>query len=483
MSTTQKVTGILAGGIAITFSLTSCNSERKPEKPNIVFIFADDMTFRSINSLGNSEVQAPNIDYLVRNGTTFTHTYNMGGWNGAICVASRAQLITGSFIWRAQKEDGMMRKDSVLHRPLWGNLMKEAGYETYFTGKWHIREDVAKVFDHVVHERPGMPNQTEIGYNRPLSSNDTTWRAWDTTNGGHWKGGKHWSEVLGDDAVSYLESASAIEKPFFMYLAFNAPHDPRQSPRSFIEKYPLENISVPVNFQPLYPDKELIGCGEDLRDEMLAPFPRTEYAIKVNRQEYYALITHMDQQIGRILEAIKKTGKENNTYIIFTADNGLNIGEQGLMGKQNMYECSMRVPFIIVGPDIPKDKKVDADIYLQDAMATSLELAGVEKPAFIDFNSILKLARGEETVSQYPAIYGCYMDFQRMIRKDGYKLIVYPGAKKMLLYEVNTDPMEMNNLAEKPDYKEKRKTLFLDLIALQKEMNDPLDLTTIFPVE
>ena len=314
-----------------------------------------------------------------------------------------------------------------------------------------------------------------------LVQSDTVWRPWDKANGGYWKGGKHWSEVLGDDAITYLDSAALKDEPFFMYLAFNAPHDPRQSPRSFIEKYSLDDISVPPNFLPLYPDKELIGCGEDLRDEKLAPFPRTAYAIKVHRREYYALITHLDQQIGRILEAIKKSGKEDNTYIFFTADQGIAIGEKGLMGKQNMYDCSMRVPFVVVGPGIPKNKKVDADIYLQDVVPATLELAGAEKPDYIDFTSMMPLARGEEQKSHYPSIYGGYIDFQRMIRKDGYKLIVYPNAKKMLLYDENNDPWEINDLAGKPEFQDRRKELFDDLVALQKKMDDRLDLTKCFP--
>ncbi|MFV0483294.1 MAG: sulfatase-like hydrolase/transferase, partial [Bacteroidales bacterium] len=404
-------------------------AETLNKKPNILFIFADDQSYNTINALGNKEVITPNLDHLVRSGVSFTHAYNMGAWNGAVCVASRTMLSTGRMVWRANELVPKL-KDSTVVKQLWGNLMKDAGYDTYMAGKWHVATDVGKCYTNLGTVRPGMPPQTPEGYNRPLSESDTTWRAWDKERGGYWQGGKHWSEVLGDETVGFIEKAAKKEKPFFMYIAFNAPHDPRQSPKEFVDMYPLENISVPENFIPEYPYKDDIGCGRKLRDEALAPFPRTENAVKVNRQEYYALITHLDEQIGRIVDALKKSGEMDNTYIFYTADHGLACGEYGLMGKQNMYDCSIRPPLIVIGPDIPKDRRVDCDVYLQDIMPSTLELAGVEKPVYVEFNSLLKQARGERNESEYKAVYGCYTQLQRMVRTDNYKLIVYPKVPK-----------------------------------------------------
>ncbi|MCD6202240.1 MAG: sulfatase-like hydrolase/transferase, partial [Bacteroidales bacterium] len=359
--------------------------------------------------------------------------------------------------------------------------MKKAGYETYMTGKWHVRVKPQRVFDHVMHERPGMPNQTPQGYNRPRSPQDTVWEPWDTIYGGYWKGGKHWSEVLGDDAVHFLHEAAQKENPFFMYLAFNASHDPRQSPRKFVEMYNVDSISLPKSFLPEYPYGEKIGAGRTLRDERLMPFPRTSYAVRVNRLEYNAITTHMDVQIGRILKALKETGEMDHTYIFFTADHGLSIGAHGLAGKQNLYDISIRVPFIVVGPGIPQNKKIHTDIYLQDAMATALHLAGVQKPDFVFFHSILPIINGKRKSSYYPAIYGAYLNYQRMIRKDGYKLIVYPQVPVVLLYDLNKDPDEIEDLAGKAEYRGKVKELFSELEALQKEMKDTLDLGRYFP--
>ena len=341
--------------VLVLSMLVSCRTGELA-KPNILFIFADDQSFHTIHELGNQEVITPTLDELARQGTVFTTAYNMGGWHGAICVASRTMFNTGRFLWSANALETEL--DTLASQgKLWSKEMEKLGYETYFTGKWHVKIDPTDIFNQVGSVRGGMPNQVPEGYNRPLDENDWEWTPWDTTFGGFWKGGTHWSEVVANETMDFLETASETEDPFFMYIAFNAPHDPRQSPKAYVDMYALENIGLPASFLPEYPFKDEIGCGPALRDERLAPFPRTEYAVKVNRQEYYAIITHMDAQIGRILDKLEETGQADNTYIFFSADHGLSVGQHGLIGKQNMYDHSLRPPLIVVGPDIPKGKK------------------------------------------------------------------------------------------------------------------------------
>ncbi|MCF6334002.1 MAG: sulfatase-like hydrolase/transferase [Draconibacterium sp.] len=451
-----------------------------PEKPNILFIFADDQTYLGVHALGNNEVITPNLDKLAESGVTFTHTYNMGGWNGAICVASRAMLNTGRFIWRAkasEKNYPAMKENGQF----WSLLMKNAGYDTYMTGKWHVKQGANTIFQTAKDIRPGMPKSVPEAYNRPQSPGDTTWLPWLKKYGGYWEGGKHWSEVVGDNAIEFLDSAKKSKNPFFMYLAFNAPHDPRQSPKKYVDMYPLENVSVPKSFLPLYPYKDSIGCGPGLRDERLAPFPRTEYSIKVHRQEYYAIITHMDYQIGRIIAHLKETNQDKNTYIIFSADHGLSLGNHGLVGKQNMYDCSMRVPLIVVGPNIPENEKRDMQVYLQDIMATSLDLARIEKPEYVEFNSLLPMINKEVNVSSYPEIYGAYINFQRMVRTEKFKMIIYPRAKKILLFDLVNDPEEMNDLDGNAEYANVKKELIEKFKKQQEIMDDQLDLHPFFP--
>ncbi len=453
------------------FAAHGSAQENSPKQPNILFLFTDDQCFDTIAELGNTEVITPNLDSLARRGVSFSNAYNMGGWNGAICVASRTMMNTGRFIWRAHAVDKKLKAEAEEGR-MFSQLLKAAGYETFVSGKWHVSIDADKIFDHVEHIRPGMPNTVEASYQRPNDKGD--WSPWDTSLGGFWEGGKHWSEVLADDAGSFLDTASKNEQPFFMYLAFNAPHDPRQAPQEFVEKYDRDKILIPQNFLPEYPFMEEMGAGKSLRDEKLAPWPRTQAAVQLHRQEYYALITHLDEQLGKILAELKRTGQADNTYIVMTADHGLACGQHGLLGKQSMFEHSMKAPLLVVGPGIPAGKRIDTPVYVQDFMATALDWAGVAKPAHVEFQSLLPLIRGERE-QQYELIYGAYeKKKQRMVRRGDYKLIHYPAIDKYLMFDVVNDPHELKDLAEAAEHAERLIELKADLLKIMTSMDDPM---------
>ncbi|MDP4625881.1 MAG: sulfatase-like hydrolase/transferase [Akkermansiaceae bacterium] len=460
---------ILTAALALPCILTGA------EKPNVIFIFSDDQCFETIGAHGLADIDTPNLDRLVKEGATFSHAYNMGSWTGAVCVASRTCLNTGASLWKARDALEASKKGE---RKMWSEIMADAGYATYMTGKWHVSVPTSKIFDHTKNVRAGMPKSNNKAYNRPVEGEDpaTAWHPWDKKQGGFWEGGKHWSEVLADDATGYLADAAKSDKPFFMYLAFNAPHDPRQSPKEFIDRYPLDRIKIPENYIAEYPDMGTKGVPK-IRDENLAPYPRTEYAIKVHRQEYFALITHMDEQIGKIFEALEKTGKADNTYIIFTSDHGLAVGHHGLVGKQNMYEDSLRPPFMIMGPGIKGGTVIDAPIYLQDAMATAIEISGQEIPENIDYKSVLPLLDGRRE-KNYDRIFGAYEGTQRTVIDGGWKIIAYPQLGKKKLFNLSKDPMEMNDLAANPEYAAKLSEMSDILEKTMDELGDPMDSLT-----
>lgn len=458
-------------------------------KPNIIFLFTDDQAPDAIAAAaewGNdaSVIQTPNMDRLAADGTRFSRAYNMGAWNGAVCVASRSMLNTGRFLWHARAAEKDRYATMLEGGRMWSQRMKAAGYQTYMSGKWHVESPVGRLFDHVTHVRQGMPSTVPSAYNRPPEGKEDSWLPWDESHGGYWAGGKHWSEVLADDADGFIKQAAAADKPFFMYLAFNAPHDPRQSPREFVERYPLDKIRMPENFLPLNPHHQAMGLGpagpNGMRDETLAPFPRTEIAIKTHRREYYALVTHLDVQIGRILDALESAGIAKNTYVILTADHGLALGRHGLLGKQSMFEHSLRVPFIIRGPGIPRGEVRNARIYLQDAMATTLDLAGADA-AGVDFKSVMPLVRNERKI-QYESIYGAFeAKSQRAVIDGDDKLVLYPATRTALLFNLPGDPLEMRDLSAEPGASDTKRRLFVKLRALQRETGDTLDLANGFP--
>lgn len=447
------------------------SAAQETSKPNILFILADDQCFSTIAAHGNPDVKTPNLDALARRGVSFSNAYNMGGWSGAICVASRTMMNTGRFIWRAHALVPDLKRE-VTGRRMLSQVLHDGGYETFFSGKWHVKIAAEDIFDHVEHVRPGMPKTTPESYQRPNDKGD--WNPWDVEKGGFWEGGKHWSEVLAEDASSFLEISSKSPRPFFMYLAFNAPHDPRQSPKEFVELYDRAALAVPPNFLPEYPFMNEIGAGKKCRDEKLAPWPRTPEAVQLHRQEYFALITHMDEQIGKIFSELERTGQAHNTYIVMTADHGLACGQHGLIGKQNMYEHSMKAPLMVAGPDIPAGNVIDVPVYVQDFTATAFEIAGIDKPEHVEFKSLLPLIH-EERGTQYDEIYGAFQSgLQRMIRKDEYKLIHYPAVDEYLLFNLVTDPYEIEDLSKLPELGSKLSSLKLQLRDLMAKMDDPM---------
>ncbi len=442
-----------------------------PRRPNILFVFADDLAFDAVGFLGNSVVKTPALDELARRGTVFTHAYNMGSWSGAVCVASRTMLNTGRFVWAARKEVPNLKSEWAPQRRLWSQRMHDAGYRTYMTGKWHVAVGAEAVFDHVRHVRPGMPRQVESGYERPKSPDDREWLPWDTKNGGYWEGGRHWSEVVADDAIDFLKMAESDERPFFMYVAFNAPHDPRQSPKEYVDHYPPNSVPLPEPFYELHPFD--IGSNR-IRDERLAPFPRTPYSVQVNRGEYYALIEHLDDQIARIIEALAASGQADNTYIVFTADHGLACGHHGLMGKQNQYDPSVRVPFLILGPGIAAGRHLSTPIYLQDVVPTTLEMAG-QAADDVDFKSLWPLLTGAHT-DHYRSIYGGYLECQRMVTDGRYKLIAYPQIDRYQFFDLTNDPWEQHDLIDSDAAGDRIVEMREELARLQSELGDDLEL-------
>ncbi len=314
------------------------------------------------------------------------------------------------------------------------------------------------------------------------------WKPWDPQFTGHWTPTvwdvnangtegeeytveQHTSELYADSAVDFLKSTDQSEAPFFMYVAFNAPHDPRQAPKEFIDQYPPEDITLPKNYLPEHP---FDNGALKIRDEQLAPFPRTEEVIRVHRAEYNAITTHMDREIGRVLEALKASGKMDNTYVIFTSDHGLAIGSHGLLGKQNPYDHSIRMPFIIAGPGIPEDRLVDDMIYMQSVYPTTCELAGLEVPETVEFSSVKDLATGAAEDGGEEVIYGTYLTSQRLVRTNTHKLVYYPKLDRYQLFDLVKDPDEITDVIEEPSYAEVKSRLITLLAEKRVALDDGL---------
>lgn len=445
-------------------------------RPNFLFMIADDLTYRSIHGLNNSEVHTPNLDWLVENGCAFTHCFHQGSWSPAVCVPSRTMLNSGVSAFRAQA-----RLDWT---PLWGQTLGNAGYDTYLVGKWHLDATaLQRSFQRTGPVGLGMFESTPEAYNRPSPGDN--WNPADRSLRGHWLHTDLWRNAKKDEiehssvmwascAIQYLRKrARASQNPFFMYVGFNAPHDPRQSPEDCLRRYPKEKIEIPPNYLPEHPFDQ---GDHRIRDEVLAPFPRTREAVQLHRSEYYSIITHMDEKIGLILKALRESGEANNTYVILTADHGLAVGQHGLMGKQNMYDHSVRMPLLISGPGVPKGKRVDELVYQHSVFATTCELAGVPVPKSVEFPSLSDLVKGGGA-AKHDAVFSYYRDFQRMVRTREHKLIVYPQIGRQQVFDLKKDPWETRDVSEEKEYRATKEMLGGRLRRFQQQLGDKLDIS------
>lgn len=468
---TSTATYLIALFLLIQMNISAASEiTNKENKPNILFLLADDQTVNTINALGNMEIHTPNLDKLARDGTSFSHVYNQGSWSAAVCAPSRAMINTGRNIYRTGLGPKKSERKSY---PLWGETFKNSGYETFMSGKWHVtREAFLRSFD--------IGNAVfSGGMARLKNGGQWTPSMWDydvtkpkKDNFVFYKKNKHSSEQIADAAINYIQNKpTRNDKPFLMYVAFLAPHDPRQSPQKYVDMYPNENITLPAAYMP----QHHIDQGDfKIRDEKLLPFPRKPESIKAFIGEYYAMITHLDAQIGRVLNALDDSQYNENTIVVMTSDHGLAVGKHGMLGKQNLYEHSIRAPFIIKGKGITPGRVAKGMFYINSVFPTTAELAGIHIPSSVDAPSIVPLITGEKE-AMFDHITGSYRHFQRMIRNDRFKLIYYPMTKITQLFDLKNDPDELTNLANNPKYNKVINELLIELEDLKKWTGDPLN--------
>jgi len=280
-----------------------------------------------------------------------------------------------------------------------------------------------------------------------------------------------------DQAIDFVTTRQA-EKPFFIYLGTPCPRDPRISAPEFRNMYDWQKIPPPPNYLPIHPFEN----GEmTIRDEMLELWPRTRRAIQHHLRDYYALITCMDRDLGRLFDTLERTGQWKNTIVVYSSDQGLAVGSHGLMGKQNVYEDTMKVPLIVRGPGIKKGE-TDALAYLIDVLPTLCELTGGKAPMGIDGRSLAPVITGRsEGVRDQLML--AYKNVQRSIRDERWKLIRYPKVDRTQLFDLANDPHETRDLADDPEYADQVDRLMKLLAAEQQAFGDPDPLVIDEPVD
>ncbi len=462
------------------------------KQPNFLFIISDDQSPETLSAYGNTICETPNIDRLAREGIVLDDAHHMGSWSGAVCTPSRTMVMTGRTVWRIPGAAGRGKKRSASRQAAAEQSMpavfNRAGYDTFRTCKngnsfneanqlFTIRKDASK-------------------------------------RGGTDEGGSRWH---GDQVIEYLDQreASNDSDPFLIYFGFSHPHDPRNAPPELAAKYGADNSGpsaepnpkappLQENYLPAHPFPH---GHPGLRDEERVQGVlkrRDEATIRNELGREYACIENIDRQVGRVLKKLESMGELENTYVFYTSDHGIAVGRHGLTGKQNLYEHTWRVPFIVRGPGIEPGSRASGYIYLLDVLPTLCDLAAVDIPETVEGKSFRSVIEGKKDRVR-DVLFGVYCGGtkpgMRAVKTDGWKLIKYDllegSVRETQLFNLDENPKEFLaqhhseklkkqlgiepkanqvNLAEHAHVADKREELELLLRKEMKRLGDPYQL-------
>jgi choline-sulfatase len=428
----MKLTSLILSSFLVLVS-----SFAAEKRPNFLFILVDDQSPFDLKLYNpQSTLETPNIDKLAAQGMVFDGAYHMGSFSGAVCMPSRHMIMSGRTVWHLPPAPwGSKTSPPQLEQNTMPAVFNRAGYATMRTCKQGNSYEAANKLFTVRHDASKRGGTDESG---------STWH--------------------GDQVMNYLGDREAAKdtKPFLIYYGFSHPHDTRDGRPELLAKYGAVNHTDESNppslhtLQPPLPANYLKAhpfdmTHADVRDEVAVSGVwkrRDEASIRNEIGRQYACSENIDIQIGRVLKQLEADGELDNTYIFYTADHGMSIGRHGLMGKQNLYQHTWRVPFIVKGPGIKAGTRVEGNIYLLDILATLCDLAGVAAPKSNEGTSFKPVLMGEKPAIR-DVLYGAYAGGSkpgmRCVKQGDWKLIRYEAPDR------GVNETQLFNLAENPD--------------------------------
>ena len=462
------IRGTLAvAGTALTSGIAApaASAQAKPKRPNLVFLFGEGQRADALSIAGNKILKTPNHDRIGREGIRFRNAF----CTNALCAPARAVALTGMY----SRSTGALSNEHPNvplppDIPIFTDILREAGYEVAILGKVHVRNGVEeRYWDYY------------FGHNSP--ANDYANPFFKEGRKGKVGPEKRYHNIYPDDltvdrALAWLEEDRG-DKPFCLLVWFVAPHEPFFRPRRHLDLYNGVRIPKPATFDDDlkgYPDKP--KSFVDAENKIGTTFAHAACgSLEGITKDYYAGLTAVDENIGRILNYLEKKDILDDTAIVQSSDHGYFLGEWRLFDKRLMHEPSIRVPLQVRYPKrIPAGTVRDEMILDTDLAPTFLDLAGVAIPAHMQGKSVLPLAKHEDPNFRKEWLYEYYeypnpenVAVHRGIRTDRYKLIHYykDEPEAFELYDLTVDPNETENLYGRPEH-----------VALQRELQDRLHL-------
>ena len=471
--------------------LTDTTSPVGPDqRPNILLLCTDQQRFDAVGCYGNEEIDTPNLDRLASQSVVFENCYVQN----PVCSPSRASLMTGKYVAaHGLHSNGV---DLPAGQELFSRRLADSGYDCGLVGKFHLaackngrseprQDDGMRVFRWAHDPYKGS---SENGYHRWLQASypdlyaaamdasdpETTWDTMPTH--------AHYSRWIGNETIDFLQSSRKADKPFFFVTNFFDPHHGFGAPQEYVDRYDPQSLSRPVT-----KDRELESAPPILTEASRASYAGhargfTDYSeqeLQETKAAYYAMITLIDDEVGRILDALEEACLAENTLVVFTSDHGEMLGDHQLMLKGPfMYDCAVRVPLIMRWPDRIEPGRRSNLVQWVDLAPTFLQVAGEQVPAQYQGDSLIRLLDGEDVPEWRDWALCQYRDSGHsyepevhvtMIRHDQWKLIVHHGppvtarARTGQLFDMVSDPQELDNRWDDPEYHEQR-TLLQELL-------------------
>ncbi|MBI1247851.1 sulfatase-like hydrolase/transferase [bacterium] len=427
--------------VAVVSVASSLRADDK--RPNIIFILTDDHRWDGLAILGNEKIHTPNLDKLCAQGTRFKNAFV----TLAICSPSRAACLTG----RYGSANGVTKVGSASIKkgePTFARALKEAGYMTGVTGKWHLGN---------------APKDCGFDFAATCWSNGTWYNREFNINGKSQKVPGFVDDVTVDQSLKFISQATEADKPFALFLCTQVPHmDHRHTwpaKEEFLKQYDVDEMPLPETWNDDLQGKPgYLGTSRS-RTQALSYGYDDPHKIREHARDYYASVQQMDEAVGKFLDELERRKLRENTWIILMGDNGWMLGEHGFTSKVLPYEASMRVPMAVIGPG-QKSQVRDELVLNIDLTASIYQLAGLPVPDRLHGESLLPLVRGEK-VPDWRASFLYEAPTPQLgsrplwaVRNDHWKYIetdMPDGSIFRELYDLKSDQVEATNVADRPE--------------------------------
>lgn len=445
---------ILLVSASVILLSSSCSFKKLNEqsaKPNILFIAVDDLR-PELNCFGESQIKSPHIDKLAKQSLIFNRAY----CNIPTCGASRASILTGARPTRNRFVTYNTKKDTDLPNVVSLIMQfKNNGYTTISNGKvYHHADDDVAAWNEIWKPK-GNQRDYQLEKSKQLVQKNTRGVPFEA---GNVADDAYFDGKIANKGIADLRKLKDNKQPFFLALGFKKPHLPFNAPQKYWDMYNREEISLPENYvQPKSTPKKAFHNYGELRNYVGVPKKghlNDDFA-KELIHGYYACVSYVDAQIGKVLSELENLQLAENTIVILWGDHGWNLGEHKIWCKHSTFETSLNAPVILRVPELTKGTKTDAIIEYIDIYPTLCDLAGVDKPTHLEGESFVSIITTGKREKNYAV--SKYNDAVTLIQGD----LFYTEwtndkgeAYERMLFDHSKDPLELDNLAEKEEYQE-----------------------------